>query len=129
MSERKKPRRLLEFTEAEVLQALASVRVVRGLYYTTHAMPGDPQGHGARHIDLILQLIVAEHALREGRAVVGHGDQLTWREMVQARAILIAARGAYYGAHRGPADQADDRHVDLILDLVLDEMDRREERP
>lgn len=126
---RKLPRRALEFTEVEVLQALASVRVVYGLYYTTHAMPGDPEGFGERHIDLVLRLLEAETARRDGKVVALHPrDQFSSVELVQARGLLIAVRGAYYGAYRGTAAHADDRHVDLILDLVLDEMDRRGER-
>jgi len=120
-------RRALEFTDAELQGALAAVRTGRGLYYTTHAIP-DPEGLGPRTIDRVIGLIEEEIARRRtgsSRHVLGY---LSREEMLVARALFVAVRCCLYGMDDGDPGRTNDRHVDLILDLVLDEMDRRAER-
>lgn len=55
--------------------------------------------------------------------------EFTWDELNQTLATLRVVRGLYYVAHPDARDGAlaGDRHVDVLIDLVLDEMDRRPE--
>jgi hypothetical protein len=113
--------RMAEFSDREVASVLAAVRVGRGLYFTTHARH-DPEGHGAELIDQVITLLAWERQRRdlgdEEMQCVG----MAIADMRKARALLIAVRSSFYGV--GP--DGSDHFLDIILDLILDEMDRTE---
>ena len=120
-------RRALMFTDEELSRAQAAVRTGRGLYYTTHGIP-DPQGIGPRTIDRVIGLIEKEISRRRTGLLRHSLGSMSRDEMLVARALFVAARCCLYAMDDGDPEGTDDRHIDLILDLVLDEMGRMPER-
>ena len=116
-------RRALMFTDEELSRVLAAVRTGRGLYYTTHGIP-DPQGIGSCTIDQVIGLIEEEIGRRPTGSSRHPLGSMSRKEMLAARALFVAVRCCLYAMDDGPPDRTNDRHIDLILDLVLDEMDR-----